>query len=115
MGGKTSSAVKNKYIAKAYDRINFVMEKGKKEEIKEKAAGEGISASKWINDAIQEKIDRGTGAEQPSRAYTDIKDLTAYARIAGCTEDEYIRQAIADKMKRQDEEYTEEIEREKIF
>lgn len=113
MGGKTSSAVKNKYIAKAYDRINFVMEKGKKEEIKEKAAGEGISASKWINDAIAEKIDRGAG--KASGAYTDIKDLSAYARSAGCTEDEYIRQAIAEKMKRQDEEYTEEIEREKIF
>lgn len=113
MGGKTSSAVKNKYIAKAYDRINFVMEKGKKEEIKEKAAGEGISTNKWINDAIQEKIDRGAG--KPGGAYTDIKDLSAYARSAGCTEDEYIRQAIAEKMRRQDEEYTEEIEREEIF
>lgn len=115
MGGKTSAAVKNKYIAKAYDRINFVMKKGRKEEIKEKAASEGISTNKWINDAIQEKIDRGTGAEQPNRAYADIKDLPAYARSAGCTEDEYIRQAIAEKMQRQDEEYTEDIEREKIF
>lgn len=113
MGGKTSSAVKNKYIAKAYDRINFVMKKGRKEEIKEKAASEGISTNKWINDAIQEKIDRGAG--KANGAYADIKDLSAYARSAGCTEDEYIRQAIAEKMKRQDEEYTEEIEREKIF
>lgn len=113
MGGKTSAAVKNKYIAKAYDRINFVMKKGRKEEIKEKAASEGISTNKWINDAIQEKIDRGAG--KASGAYTDIKDLSAYARSAGCTEDEYIRQAIAEKMQRQDEEYKEEIEREKIF
>lgn len=113
MGGKTSAAVKNKYIAKAYDRINFVMKKGRKEEIKEKAASEGISTNKWINDAIQEKIDRGAG--KPGGTYADIKDLSAYARSAGCTEDEYIRQAIAEKMQRQDEEYKEEIEREKIF
>ncbi len=113
MGGKTSAAVKNKYIAKAYDRINFVMKKGRKEEIKEKAASEGISTNKWINDAIQEKIDRGEG--KANGAYTDIKDLPAYARSAGCTEDEYIRQAIAEKMQRQDEEYKEEIERERIY
>jgi hypothetical protein len=59
MSGKTSAASKNKYIAKAYDRINFVMPKGKKEEIKAIAASKGMSTSKWINEAIQEKIERG--------------------------------------------------------
>ena len=35
--GKTSSAVKNKYNAKAYDRINLTMPKGKKEVIQNHA------------------------------------------------------------------------------
>lgn len=59
MSGKTSAASKNKYIAKAYDRINFVMPKGKKAQIKEIASSKGMSASEWINEAIEEKIARG--------------------------------------------------------
>ena len=59
MGGKTSAAVKNKYIAKTYDRINFVMPKGRKAEIQEAAKNAGMSAGEWINKAIQEKIERG--------------------------------------------------------
>ena len=41
------------------DRINFTMPKGKKAEIKAIAASKGMSASEWINEAIQEKIERG--------------------------------------------------------
>ena len=104
MGGKTSAASKNKYIAKAYDRINFVMPKGRKAEIQRSAQSKGISSSEWINSAIVEKMNGG---------YTlDIKDLTAYARSAGMTEEEYIKSAVMEKMKRQDEEYQEEITRE---
>ena len=104
MGGKTSAASKNKYIAKAYDRINFVMPKGRKAEIQEHAKKDGISSSEWINSAIVEKMNGG---------YTlDIKDLAAYARSAGMTEEEYIKSAVMEKMQRQDEEYQEEITRE---
>ena len=104
MGGKTSAASKNKYIAKAYDRINFVMPKGRKAEIQEHAKKDGISSSEWINSAIVEKMNGG---------YTlDIKDLAAYARSAGMTEEEYVKSAVLEKMKRQDEEYQEEITRE---
>lgn len=63
MSGKTSAASKNKYIAKAYDRINFVMPKGRKAEIKALASSKGMSASEWINQAIQEKIEREEAAE----------------------------------------------------
>ena len=41
------------------DRINFTMPKGKKAQIKETASSKGMSASEWINEAIQEKIERG--------------------------------------------------------
>ena len=33
MSGKTSNESKAKYNAKAYDRINYVVKKGRKEEI----------------------------------------------------------------------------------
>ena len=106
MGGKTSAASKNKYIAKAYDRINFVMPKGRKAEIQRSAQSKGISSSEWINAAIVEKMNGG---------YTlDIKDLAAYARSAGMSEEEYIRAAVAEKMQRQDAEFEEDITREEI-
>ena len=86
------------------DRINFTMPKGRKAEIQRSAQSKGISASEWINEAIVEKMHGG---------YTlDIKDLAAYARSAGMTEEEYIKSAVMEKMKRQDEEYQEEITRE---
>ena len=48
----------NEYIQKNKDRINFVMPKGRKEEIKKCAERAGISASEWINQAICEKMER---------------------------------------------------------
>ena len=50
--GKTSSAVKNKYNAKAYDRINLTMPKGKKEVIQNHAEERGESTNAFINRAI---------------------------------------------------------------
>jgi hypothetical protein len=44
--GKTSVKSVNKYIAKAYDRINFVMPKGRKEEIVER--GENAEYARGI-------------------------------------------------------------------
>lgn len=104
MGGKTSAASKNKYIAKAYDRINFVMPKGRKAEIQEHAKKDGISSSEWINSAIVEKMNGGHSL--------DIKDLAAYARSSGMTEEDYIKTAVIEKMQRQDDEFMEDITRE---
>lgn len=56
--GKTSAAVKNRYNAKAYDRIEVVVKKGKKDIIKAHAAAQGASVNDFINRAIDEKIDR---------------------------------------------------------
>ena len=39
--GKTSAEAKNRYNAKAYDRINLVLKKGEKERIK------GVSSINW--------------------------------------------------------------------
>ena len=56
--GKTSSAVKNRYIDKTYDRINLVVPKGNKELIKAHAEAHGESTNAFINRAIAEAIER---------------------------------------------------------
>lgn len=57
--GKTSSQVKDRYNAKAYDEIKVRVTKGKKEEIKAAAEKEGKSVNSFINEAIDEKMQGG--------------------------------------------------------
>lgn len=68
MGGKTSSASKNKYNAKAYDRIIISVKKGEKETIKSFADLNGESLNGFICKAIEEKMerDRKSGNPYPS-------------------------------------------------
>lgn len=63
MGGKTSAASHNKYIAKAYDRINLTLKKGKKEVLQAHAEKMGESVNGFINRAIdtQMETDQQTG------------------------------------------------------
>ena len=57
--GKASTKAQNKYISKAYDRINLTVEKGYKEVIKEHAElFDGGSVNGFINRAIKEAIER---------------------------------------------------------
>ena len=56
--GKASTKAQNKYISKKYDRISLVVEKGKKETIKEHAEAFGESLNGFINKAIDEKMQR---------------------------------------------------------
>ena len=58
MGGKTSASSINKYIAKAYDRINLTVPKGKKETIQVHAKNRGESVNAFINRAIMEAMER---------------------------------------------------------
>jgi uncharacterized protein (DUF1778 family) len=62
MGGKTSAASINKYIAKAYDRINLTVPKGQKDIIQAYAEAKGQSVNSFINEAINEKMERDGGA-----------------------------------------------------
>ena len=57
---KTSSAVKNRYNDKAYDRINLVVLKGKKDVIKAYAESNGESVNAFINRAIDEAMQKET-------------------------------------------------------
>lgn len=70
MGGKTSNESKRKYNEKAYDRIQLVVKKGKKDEIKAFAESHGYTLNGFVNEAIDEKM-RGlssVGDGLPSRA-----------------------------------------------
>lgn len=68
--GKASTRAHNKYIAKAYDRINLTVPKGKKETIQAHAEAQGESVNGFINRAIDHQIsqDRDKG---PSGALQD--------------------------------------------
>lgn len=56
LSGKTSNESKAKYNAKAYDRINYVVKKGRKEEIQAAASAAGVSLNKYIDTAVSEKM-----------------------------------------------------------
>lgn len=56
--GNSATKAKNKYSAKAYDRINYAVPKGKKEEYKRYAEKEGLSLNAFITEAIEEKISK---------------------------------------------------------
>ena len=45
-------AYQNDYIKEKYDRINLIVPKGRKEEIKKKAAVAGKSVNEYINSLI---------------------------------------------------------------
>ena len=54
--GKTSSAVKDRWNAKAYDEIKLRVQKGQKAQIQNAAAAAGMSLNAYITAAITEKI-----------------------------------------------------------
>ncbi|MBD5138945.1 MAG: antitoxin [Ruminococcus sp.] len=59
--GKTSAAVKNKYAAKAYDRLQIIVKKGKKSELQAAAAKQGDSLNAYIKKAVREQYKKDTG------------------------------------------------------
>lgn len=66
MGGKTSNESKRKYNEKAYDRIQLVVKKGKKEIIKEAAENVGMTLNGFVNAAIDEKIQQDNSRPAPN-------------------------------------------------
>lgn len=74
---KAQQKATNKYIAKAYDRINLTVPKGKKETIQAHAETQGESVNGFINRAIDHQISQdcdkgplgGGVVSLPSEAY----------------------------------------------
>lgn len=63
MGGKTSTAVKNRYNAKAYDQIPLRVKKGEKEIIQKRAEKLGKSVNSYITDLIAEDLNKSDSSE----------------------------------------------------
>lgn len=53
-----ATAYQNKFIAKAYDRINLTVSKGRKDIIQAHAEARGESVNGFINRAIRETMER---------------------------------------------------------
>ena len=62
--GRTSSAVKDRYNAKAYDEMKVRVVKGNKERIQAHAEAQGESLNAFINRAITETINKRREAEE---------------------------------------------------
>lgn len=56
--GKSHTAAQNRYIAKAYDRINLTVPKGSKERIQSAAHQNGESANALINRVVFAEVER---------------------------------------------------------
>ena len=107
----------------AYDRKAYLLYKGQGNAVDQAAKIAGVSASVWIREAINYKLvnsgdhymrtDRQAEVHEIVR-YPDkianITDLEAYARSVGQTVDDYIAQAIKERMQRQDAEYIEDVQ-----
>ena len=72
---KNRTAEKNKFAAENYDRINYMVEKGKKDIIKSAAARRGISTNAYITMAVDAllQLDGLPTAPDPG---TDPADIT---------------------------------------
>lgn len=65
---KAQQKATNKYIDKAYDRINLTVQKGQKQALKAHAEVRGESVNGFINRAILETMERDNGCISPSPA-----------------------------------------------
>ena len=63
MGGRTSTAAKARYNAKAYDRISLTVPKGQRDTIQAHAQARGESVNGFIKRAIREAMERDGQAE----------------------------------------------------
>lgn len=77
IGGKTSAASKNKWIANKYDRINLTVPKGQKDVIQAAAQAASESVNGYIYTAVIQRMERDAkGADfhnTPERA-EDIQE-----------------------------------------
>lgn len=58
MGGKNSPESINRYMQKAYDRLNVLVPKGRRDEIKAAASTAGESMNQYIVTAIDQRMER---------------------------------------------------------
>lgn len=107
---KAQQKAQNKWIAKAYDRINLTVAKGQKEAIQAHAETKGESVNRFIGRAIDETMERdaGTPTEAASLPLASgillqsdmLEEAQSAARITGETISEFIARAVRAQAKR---------------
>lgn len=104
---KSKISANNRYVEKAYDKFTFRLPKGNREKLQEIAQKKyGGSINAFLTDAVIDKLKGGY--------LVSVPDLEAYAKSAGLDPEDYILEAVKEKMKKQDETFTESIKRVKI-
>ena len=78
--GRTSSIVKDRYNAKAYDEIKVRVDKGHKVEIQAHAAALGESLNGFIGRAIDEAMERD-GSGNPAKAHGVVQDSVGVSLV----------------------------------
>ena len=73
---KAQQKAQNKWIAKAYDRVNLTLPKGQKEVVQAHAAAQGESVNGCINRAIDSQMGRDTSST-PATATTTLSGAGA--------------------------------------
>ena len=63
--GKASTKAQNRYIAKAYDRVNLTLPKGQKEVVQAHATAHNESVNGFIGRAISEAMERDSSGTAP--------------------------------------------------
>lgn len=90
---KAQQRASNKWISKAYDRINLTVPKGKKAEIKANAELYGVSVNGFINRAIAEMI-------KSAGSLDTLESAKQAAECTGESVDEFIARAVKTQAKR---------------
>ena len=87
--GKASTRAQNRYIAKAYDRINLTVPKGKKDTIQTHAEAQGESVNGFINRAIDHQIsqDRRKGPSEALQGPSDGFAVSLHSEAYKCAVD----------------------------
>lgn len=100
---KAQQNATNKWIAKAYDRINLTVPKGRKEEIQAFAAVTGESVNGFINRAIGEAMGEASDAPQGAGAILTpetLKTAAEAAQNAGETVPVFVGRAVETQARR---------------
>ena len=87
---KAHQRASNKWIAKAYDRINLTVPKGQKDVIQSHAAARGESVNGFIGRAITETMERDGGnanaPESPSEGVSASGGILTAAALETATQ-----------------------------
>lgn len=97
---KAQQRATNKYIAKAYDRVNLTLPKGEKARLQAVAQSRGLSLNAFIAEAIDAALSGST--VQPGGGLTPeaLTEAQKAAEAAGETVEAFVERAITTQSKR---------------